>query len=62
MVCGFDPDIERGMKVDLGRLLQYDDIVIQGHDSPDADAIASAYGLYLFFKDKGKKVRMIYGG
>ena len=62
MVCGLVPDIERGIKVDLGSLLQYDDIVIQGHDSPDADAIASAYGLYLFFKDKGKKVRMIYGG
>ena len=46
----------------LSELLTFDNIVIQGHDNPDADAIAGAYGLYLFFKSKGKKVRMIYGG
>ena len=53
--------IRRG-KLKLGDLLKYNDIVIQGHDNPDADAIAGAYGLYLFFKAKGKNVRMIYGG
>ena len=44
---------------DLGK---YDNIIIQGHDNPDADAVASAYGLYLYFLSCGKKVRMIYGG
>ena len=46
----------------LGKLLQYDRICIQCHDNPDADAIASGYGLYYFFSGKGKKVRFIYGG
>ena len=46
----------------LSDLLIYDKITIQGHDNPDADALASAYGLYLFFKDKGKEVRLVYGG
>ena len=46
----------------LRELLRYDHIVIQGHDNPDADAIASAYGLYLYFRAAGRNVRMIYGG
>ncbi len=43
-------------------LLEYDNIVIQCHDNPDADALASAYGLYLFFKAKEKQAEIIYGG
>lgn len=31
----------------LKELLHYDNIVIQCHDNPDADAIASGYGLYV---------------
>ncbi len=46
----------------LQELLSYNPITIQCHDNPDADAIASAYGLYLFFKSKGKDVRMFYSG
>ncbi|MBO4750747.1 MAG: DHH family phosphoesterase [Lachnospiraceae bacterium] len=46
----------------LSDLLYYKNIVIQTHDNPDADAIASGYGLWLYFRLKGKKVRLIYGG
>ena len=37
----------------LDELLGYDHVTIQCHDNPDADAIASGYGLYCFFRDKG---------
>lgn len=40
----------------------FSDIVIQTHDNPDADALASGYGLYLYFKERGKRVRLVYGG
>lgn len=46
----------------LKELLQYDEITIQAHDNPDADAIASGYALYLYFKSKGKKTSLIYSG
>lgn len=46
----------------LNDLLQYDDITIQCHDFPDADAIASGWALYEFFKDAGKNVQLIYSG
>ena len=46
----------------LRELLAYDTIVIQAHDNPDADALASGFGLYLFFQAKGKSVRFVYGG
>lgn len=41
---------------------QYNDIVIQMHDNPDADAIGSGYALYEYFLSRGKKVRLVYGG
>lgn len=40
----------------------YNPITIQCHDNPDADAIGAGYGLYLYFKSKGKDVRLIYSG
>ena len=40
----------------------YDDITIQCHDNPDADALATGYALYTYFKELGKKVRLIYSG
>lgn len=40
----------------------YHHIVIQCHDNPDADAIASGYGLYLYFLEHKKKVSLIYSG
>jgi phosphoglycolate phosphatase len=46
----------------LKELLQFDEITIQCHDNPDADAIASGYGLYCYFAGQGKKVRFIYRG
>ncbi len=46
----------------LEQLLQYNPITIQCHDNPDADAIASGFGLYLFFKEHGKDVSLIYSG
>lgn len=46
----------------LDQLLKYEEITIQTHDNPDADAIASGYALYTYFKDAGKKVRLIYSG
>ena len=46
----------------LEELMEYDNIVIQCHDNPDADALASGFGLYLYFQERGKKVRFVYGG
>ena len=46
----------------LSELLSYDSIIVQCHDNPDADAIASGYALYSYFKDNGKTVRFIYSG
>jgi len=46
----------------LKNLLKHDNIVIQSHDNPDADSLASGYALYSYFKSKGKMVRFIYSG
>lgn len=46
----------------LSELEKFDKITIQCHDNPDADTIASGYGLYCFFQSKGKQVRLIYSG
>ena len=46
----------------LKDLLKYNEIVIQCHDNPDADAIASGYGLYHYFVINGKQPRFIYSG
>jgi phosphoglycolate phosphatase len=46
----------------LNELLAYSSIVIQCHDFPDADAIASGYAVYTYLKNCGKEVRLIYGG
>ena len=46
----------------LEELLIYNDIVVQCHDNPDADAIGSGFGLYTYFKEHGKNVRFVYGG
>lgn len=43
-------------------LMDFENIVIQCHDNPDADAMASAYGLYSFFKKHEKNVEIVYGG
>ena len=46
----------------LSKLLQYNQIIVQCHDNPDADAIASGFGVYTYLKMHGKKVRLVYGG
>ena len=46
----------------LNELLKYDTIVVQCHNNPDADAIASGYGVYAYLKNNGKNVRFIYSG
>ena len=46
----------------LSDLLEYNDIVIQCHDNPDADALASGYALWWYFKNNGKNARFIYKG
>ena len=46
----------------LSELLKYDDIVIQCHDNPDADALSSGYALYWYLKKMGKYPVFIYRG
>ena len=46
----------------LEDLLRYEDIVIQCHDDPDADAIASGYALLKYLESKGKSPRLVYSG
>ncbi len=46
----------------LKEFLRYDNIVIQCHDNPDADALASGYALAWYFQQNGKKARFIYRG
>lgn len=46
----------------LKRLEGFKHVVIQCHDNPDADALAAGYGVYEYFKSKGKKVRLVYSG
>ncbi len=46
----------------LNSLEKFNEIVVQVHDNPDADAVASGFAIYTYFKEKGKSVRLIYGG
>ena len=55
--CPIEGDV-----MQLKELLDFDEVTIQMHDNPDADAIASGFALYLYFKSKGKKVTLIYSG
>jgi phosphoglycolate phosphatase len=52
----------RGKKLKLHELLEYKDIVVQCHDNPDADALASGFAVYLYLKQHGRQVSLIYGG
>lgn len=40
----------------------FEPVTIQCHDNPDADALASGFGLYTYFKEKGHEVRLVYSG
>ena len=50
------------MPMRLSDLLIYHDIVIQCHDNPDADALASGYAVYLYLTENGKTPSFIYRG
>jgi len=50
------------MALSLRDFDKYDDIVIQCHDNPDADALASGYALKWYLDKQGKKTRFVYGG
>ena len=46
----------------LSTLEKFNDIVIQMHDNPDADAIGSGYAIYRYLQSKGKSPRLVYSG
>ncbi|MCR5311833.1 MAG: phosphatase, partial [Lachnospiraceae bacterium] len=50
------------MAFSLSDLKQYKNIVIQCHDNPDADALASGFALKWYLKKQGIDARFIYGG
>ena len=41
----------------LSELLAYDSVIIQCHNDPDADSIASGFALLTWFREKGKDAR-----
>jgi len=43
-------------------MLEFESIVIQCHNYPDADALASAFALYSYLREHGKAARIIYSG
>ena len=50
------------MSLRLSDLTKYSDIVIQCHDNPDADALASGHAIKWYLKSKGISARFVYGG
>ena len=46
----------------IADLLDWDGIVIQCHDFPDADTIASAFAVHVYLREKGKSSRIVYSG
>lgn len=46
----------------LHHLLKYERIVIQCHDNPDADTIASGFALLTYLESQGCSVILLYGG
>lgn len=50
------------MSLKLSELCNYKKIVIQCHDNPDADALASGFALRWYFGKQGIEARFVYGG
>ena len=50
------------MSIKLSEFTEYGDMVIQCHDDPDADALASGFALKWYLDKKGINARFIYGG
>jgi phosphoglycolate phosphatase len=46
----------------LSQLLKYDNIIVQCHNNPDADALASGFAVLKYFIENGKNAKFIYGG
>ncbi|MCR4605338.1 MAG: DHH family phosphoesterase [Eubacterium sp.] len=46
----------------LSRYKDYKRIVIQCHDNPDADALASGYALFKYYTGSGADVKLVYSG
>jgi phosphoglycolate phosphatase len=46
----------------LNTLPGHGGVILQCHDNPDADTIASAYALYRYFTSLDEPVKMVYGG
>lgn len=47
----------------LSQIMRHNEIVIQCHDNPDPDAIASGFALYQYLYQSGKKnIKLIYSG
>lgn len=60
---GSEADFRKGEEnMFLARFLRYEKICIQCHDNPDADALASGYALYYYFRRNGRSVELVYGG
>ena len=50
------------MALSLSDFIKFKKIIIQCHDNPDADALASGFALQLYFKKHGMDVPFVYGG
>lgn len=48
--------------MNLRQILEYENVTIQCHDNPDADALAAGYALYTFLQENGRKASLIYSG
>lgn len=46
----------------LQQFLEYESVCIQCHNNPDADTLASAFGLYCYFKEHSITAEIIYSG
>ena len=48
--------------MELKKLAEYKNIIIQCHDIPDADSVCSGFALQCFLSSLGAKARLVYGG
>lgn len=46
----------------LSQLLEFNNIIVQCHNNPDADAIASGFAVLKYLKSHKKNARFVYGG
>ncbi|WP_051194990.1 DHH family phosphoesterase [Pseudobutyrivibrio ruminis] len=46
----------------LSQLLEYDNIIVQCHNNPDADALASGFAVLKYLVRNGKNAKFVYGG